>query len=125
MATGDPYDFVLTTTAHPWSSGTGWMCATCSGMRYSSTVHRCPTVRANIGSATGSWWCGNCQQMVNGFHQCTKPVSIPTVWVSPQPERKPHACPVCKGRGRVSKRLAADSGDDECPACRGACVLWG
>lgn len=125
MATGDPYDYVLTTTASPWANGTAWMCATCGGMRYSNMVHHCPTIRASIGAATGAWWCSNCEQNVTGFHVCAKPVSIPTVWVSPQPEHKPHTCPVCAGRGKVDRPVAADTEGEQCPACKGACVLWG
>lgn len=36
----------------------------------------------------------------------------------------PHVCPVCKG---VGERLILGVRvlDDPCPACKGACVLWG
>lgn len=50
-------------------------------------------------------------------------------------QREPHRCPVCDGAGVVSRPphvpgdvatwAASDITTYECPACGGACVLWG
>lgn len=46
-------------------------------------------------------------------------------------ERKPHTCPVCNGYGQVPKMYPSKETTSSytelqtCPACLGACVLWG
>lgn len=79
--------------------------------------------------------CINCGYWYTGYHDCSgatlAPYAGPALWpqtvpVWPQPERKPHVCPVCTGTGKVqTSSAAADTGGDTCPACAGACVLWG
>lgn len=39
----------------------------------------------------------------------------------------PHRCPICDGKGNIHDLSSFVSGQDikTCPACKGACVLWG
>jgi rubrerythrin len=101
--------FTLTSTGgSDWhgNSATAWSCGKCGNLIYAGSVHHCPT---GLGPAL-----------------YPQPVSIPTVWTEPQTERRPHVCPVCAGRGLVEAGTTSVTGAGEtCPACKGACVLWG
>ncbi len=41
----------------------------------------------------------------------------------------PHRCPACEGRGKIAEHIQVRGAECEmenpCPACKGACVLWG
>jgi DnaJ-class molecular chaperone len=86
-------------------------------------------------TAGGSWQfsgsgalhqCPTCHFWYTGYHNCggvtltadagyaVYPQSVP---VKVQTGLTPHVCPVCEGSGEK------DTG--KCPACKGACVLWG
>jgi rubrerythrin len=101
--------FTLTSTGgSDWygNSATAWSCGKCGYLVYAGSVHHCPS---GLGPAL-----------------YPQPVSIPTVWTEPRTERKPHTCPVCTGTGRVHRgALSSHTNGEECPACKGACVLWG
>ena len=42
----------------------------------------------------------------------------------PRPAAYPHKCPVCDGEGKRYIR-GTTAATEVCPACKGACVLWG
>jgi len=56
---------------------------------------------------------------------CPNP-SVMTYYCGCQ-ERKPYCCPVCNGYGTVPEKnpLGLDLGAKTCPACDGACIVWG
>ena len=103
MPSGEPIEYYMSVASGGWwpygslSTSTS-TCPNCGGTCFSTRAHHCPTA-----------------------------VGIPSVWVSPQPERKPHVCPVCTGSGDVDDTQQADTAlrAKQCPACKGACVLWG
>lgn len=90
-------------------------CAAC--MTWVSSYHDCAYSALAPSASLNFWKCGACGQYVSGaFHTCA-----PLMLTPAQPERKPHVCPVCTGKGVV---VDVEESRD-CPACKGACVLWG
>jgi hypothetical protein len=92
----------FTLTSNSWGgSVSAWTCNKCGYLIYSGSVHHCPSL-PYVG--------------LGGY----PPVQF-------EPERKPHVCPVCTGKGKVYGAASASegTGEEECPACKGVCVLWG
>ena len=50
--------------------------------------------------------------------------SEPVYEPPPGPAAYPHKCPVCNGEGKRHTR-GTTAAMEYCPACKGACVLWG
>ena len=42
--------------------------------------------------------------------------------------KKPYVCPVCKGTGKVDARMRDITiitfQEEQCPACKGTCIVW-
>lgn len=89
-------------------------------------------------TAGGSWvvggndtlrQCPTCHFWYTGYHGCTGTALAPNAgfaaFPQPMPVRAqtgltPHVCPVCTGKVET-----VGEGREACPACNGACVLWG
>lgn len=104
------------------TTAAGYTCFTCGCRVPSGANHFCPyQIQPYPNAPLQVLWplptpkCGICGCLLLAGHGHVCIIS----------QKTPHKCPVCEGRGKVPGPRGGAFDPAECPACKGACVLWG